>query len=175
MPIKPRSTPGPRAESCLTCRQRKKKCDKVRPFCLRCLNSKGTYTCLGYDNETHEPGAEKVVLEERTTIEPTIILPWLTLGVEFRDTVPGPSTGDAYFDSLMLPSPPKSSTLAIDLLLNRPDQGVGREPNLKKYRPRNIVTLPAPDFVPRGVRAEKQMRESYFMFIMKECRLFFFL
>jgi hypothetical protein len=164
---------------------------------------------LGYDNETHEPGAEKVVLEERTTIEPTIILPWLTLGVEFRDTVvsamiqlchgsalkliqPGPSTGDAYFgthisvsktseyltpslDSLMLPSPPKSSTLAIDLLLNRPDQGVGREPNVKRYRPGNIVTLPAPDFVPRGVRAEKQMRESYFMFIMKECRLFFLL
>ncbi|CAE6529969.1 unnamed protein product [Rhizoctonia solani] len=45
--------PGPVPKSCLTCRQRRKKCDLSRPYCNRCL--KGGYDCLGY--ERSEPCA----------------------------------------------------------------------------------------------------------------------
>ncbi|CAE6472980.1 unnamed protein product [Rhizoctonia solani] len=41
-------TPGPLPSSCLTCRQRRKKCDKNRPACDRCLV--GGFRCLGYDH-----------------------------------------------------------------------------------------------------------------------------
>ncbi|CAE6530533.1 hypothetical protein RSOLAG22IIIB_10869 [Rhizoctonia solani] len=41
-------TPGPLPSSCLTCRQRRKKCDKNRPACDRCLA--GGFRCLGYDH-----------------------------------------------------------------------------------------------------------------------------
>ncbi|KAJ1305692.1 hypothetical protein OPQ81_010429 [Rhizoctonia solani] len=41
-------TPGPLPSSCLTCRQRRKKCDKSRPVCERCLA--GGFRCLGYDH-----------------------------------------------------------------------------------------------------------------------------
>ncbi|KAG8719780.1 Maltose acetyltransferase [Ceratobasidium sp. 394] len=41
--ISNRSTGG-----CLTCKQRKKKCDETRPKCLRCHN--GDFHCLGYGN-----------------------------------------------------------------------------------------------------------------------------
>ncbi|KAH7337619.1 hypothetical protein B0J17DRAFT_432579 [Rhizoctonia solani] len=45
--------PGPRRTSCLTCRQRRKKCDLARPHCERCL--KGGFECLGYgDSEPRE-------------------------------------------------------------------------------------------------------------------------
>ncbi|KAF8748470.1 hypothetical protein RHS01_10806 [Rhizoctonia solani] len=40
--------PGPLPSSCLTCRQRRKKCDKNRPACDRCLV--GGFRCLGYDH-----------------------------------------------------------------------------------------------------------------------------
>ncbi|KAH7322351.1 hypothetical protein B0J17DRAFT_246766 [Rhizoctonia solani] len=42
------SSYGPRGLSCLTCRQRRKKCDRTRPTCQRCI--KGQFECLGYDN-----------------------------------------------------------------------------------------------------------------------------
>ncbi|KAG8678520.1 hypothetical protein FRC08_017699, partial [Ceratobasidium sp. 394] len=40
--------PGPVGTSCLTCRHRRKKCDRTRPFCERCRV--GGFACLGYDN-----------------------------------------------------------------------------------------------------------------------------
>ncbi|CAE6534831.1 unnamed protein product [Rhizoctonia solani] len=40
---------GPRGLSCLTCRQRRKKCDRTRPVCERCIN--GRFECLGYDSD----------------------------------------------------------------------------------------------------------------------------
>ncbi|KAG8766478.1 hypothetical protein FRC12_006862 [Ceratobasidium sp. 428] len=40
--------PGPAGTSCLTCRRRRKKCDKSRPTCERC--AVGGFACLGYDN-----------------------------------------------------------------------------------------------------------------------------
>ncbi|KAJ1305581.1 hypothetical protein OPQ81_000581 [Rhizoctonia solani] len=43
--------PGPRRTSCLTCWQRRKKCDLSRPFCERCL--KGGFNCLGYADGNH--------------------------------------------------------------------------------------------------------------------------
>lgn len=50
-----KSKPGPRGTSCLTCRQRRKKCDLSRPFCGRC--TKGSFECLGYDGDV---GASKL-------------------------------------------------------------------------------------------------------------------
>ncbi|QRV82476.1 Fungal specific transcription factor domain [Ceratobasidium sp. AG-Ba] len=49
MKWKDKHTPGPPPSSCSTCRQRKKKCDKTRPSCLRCTT--GGYVCLGYERE----------------------------------------------------------------------------------------------------------------------------
>ncbi|KAL9473564.1 hypothetical protein ACSS6W_007944 [Trichoderma asperelloides] len=43
--VKPR---GRRSKGCLTCRQRKVKCDEKFPHCLRCLNT--SRQCLGYGN-----------------------------------------------------------------------------------------------------------------------------
>ncbi|KAF8606107.1 hypothetical protein BDV93DRAFT_520964, partial [Ceratobasidium sp. AG-I] len=40
--------PGPPPSSCLTCRQRRKKCDKGHPICARC--SVGGFKCLGYEH-----------------------------------------------------------------------------------------------------------------------------
>ncbi|KAH7323350.1 hypothetical protein B0J17DRAFT_240932 [Rhizoctonia solani] len=40
--------PGPRRTSCLTCRQRRKRCDVSRPCCERCI--KGGFECLGYSD-----------------------------------------------------------------------------------------------------------------------------
>ncbi|CAE7137118.1 unnamed protein product [Rhizoctonia solani] len=91
MAIKHKSTPGPRAESCLTCRQRRKKCDKVRPFCQRCLNSKGRFFCLGYDIDD-EPELEtemppRKTWKESAEVEPVTVIPPLRVGVEFGDAV----------------------------------------------------------------------------------------
>ncbi|KAL5631813.1 hypothetical protein ACGC1H_000011 [Rhizoctonia solani] len=47
-----KSTYGPPGLSCLTCRQRRKKCDRTRPVCERCM--KGQFRCLGYDNDPPE-------------------------------------------------------------------------------------------------------------------------
>ncbi|CEL54926.1 hypothetical protein RSOLAG1IB_07418 [Rhizoctonia solani AG-1 IB] len=45
--------PGPRPTRCLTCWQRRKKCDLNRPSCERCLQ--GGFECLGYgDRESRE-------------------------------------------------------------------------------------------------------------------------
>ncbi|KAF8606105.1 hypothetical protein BDV93DRAFT_520962 [Ceratobasidium sp. AG-I] len=43
-------TPGPYPSSCLTCRRRRKKCDKTRPTCERCRD--GGLQCQGYDYVT---------------------------------------------------------------------------------------------------------------------------
>ncbi|QRV96588.1 Fungal specific transcription factor domain [Ceratobasidium sp. AG-Ba] len=40
------SRPGPAGTSCLTCKRRRKKCDRARPFCDRCAS--GGFVCLGY-------------------------------------------------------------------------------------------------------------------------------
>eukprot|EP01099_Mayorella_cantabrigiensis_P002288 TRINITY_DN200_c0_g1_i1.p1 TRINITY_DN200_c0_g1~~TRINITY_DN200_c0_g1_i1.p1 ORF type:complete len:615 (-),score=-31.21 TRINITY_DN200_c0_g1_i1:59-1903(-) len=39
--------PGPLPSSCLTCRKRRKKCDRGQPFCTRC--TAGGFRCLGYE------------------------------------------------------------------------------------------------------------------------------
>ncbi|KAF8606222.1 hypothetical protein BDV93DRAFT_363554 [Ceratobasidium sp. AG-I] len=41
-----RQTPGPIGTSCLTCKHRRKKCDRSRPTCERCRI--GEFECLGY-------------------------------------------------------------------------------------------------------------------------------
>ncbi|CUA71476.1 hypothetical protein RSOLAG22IIIB_09600 [Rhizoctonia solani] len=47
------SKPGPPPKSCLTCRQRRKKCDRSKPKCERCL--KGGFECLGYGDPDPRP------------------------------------------------------------------------------------------------------------------------
>ncbi|CAE6460530.1 hypothetical protein ACGC1H_005974 [Rhizoctonia solani] len=42
--------PGPKGTSCLTCKQRHKKCDQRLPTCERC--KKGGFACLGYDHNS---------------------------------------------------------------------------------------------------------------------------
>ncbi|CAE7211700.1 unnamed protein product [Rhizoctonia solani] len=58
MPPTNPSKPGPRPTSCLTCRQRRKKCDLNRPHCERCL--KGGFECLGYNNITVHASVHRV-------------------------------------------------------------------------------------------------------------------
>ncbi|CAE6529956.1 unnamed protein product [Rhizoctonia solani] len=61
--------PGPRRTSCLTCRQRRKKCDLSRPCCQRCL--KGGFECLGYeDNELHKQGPTIPILSQSQLVPP---------------------------------------------------------------------------------------------------------
>ncbi|CUA73187.1 Thiamine biosynthesis regulatory protein [Saccharomyces cerevisiae S288c] [Rhizoctonia solani] len=43
-----RSLPGPVGTSCLTCKQRHKKCDQRRPICTTC--EAGGFECLGYNH-----------------------------------------------------------------------------------------------------------------------------
>ncbi|KAF8686354.1 hypothetical protein RHS04_00148 [Rhizoctonia solani] len=43
-----KSRPGPTGTSCLTCKQRRKKCDRREPICERCEAS--DFECLGYDH-----------------------------------------------------------------------------------------------------------------------------
>ncbi|EUC61338.1 fungal Zn(2)-cys(6) binuclear cluster domain protein [Rhizoctonia solani AG-3 Rhs1AP] len=54
---RPQLKPGPLPKSCLTCRQRRKKCDLTRPCCERCL--RGGFKCLGYTNHELRGGAHQ--------------------------------------------------------------------------------------------------------------------
>ncbi|CAE6530518.1 unnamed protein product [Rhizoctonia solani] len=184
MSIKHKSAPGPRAESCLTCRQRKKKCDKGRPSCQRCLKSKGRFICLGYDSETSEPEIE---LEKPRRAPPRtariMIFPSLRMGVEFGDAVPGSSVRTAYFgtpvsaaeindyltpsDLLVVPGSPKDSSLIPAVPIQRYDQEAGREYITPSGKPYNVVAWSPPASIPRGVNANKKMRESYVFFILE--------
>ncbi|KAH7338127.1 hypothetical protein B0J17DRAFT_411633 [Rhizoctonia solani] len=44
--------PGPKGTSCLTCKQRHKKCDQRVPTCERC--EKGGFDCLGYEHNSEK-------------------------------------------------------------------------------------------------------------------------
>ncbi|KAH7322350.1 hypothetical protein B0J17DRAFT_683764 [Rhizoctonia solani] len=190
MPIKDKPTPGPRAESCLTCRQRKKKCDKSRPFCQQCLDSRGRLVCLGYDNEPEpEPELERPPDKECTNecekTDSVTILPTLRVGVEFEEAVPGSSTRTAYFgtpisasgindyltpstDLLITSSPYESLFLSGIISAHQQDQGVRWKRNTSGYTSGSVSMLPLPASIPRGVNANKQMRESYIFFILGE-------
>ncbi|CAE6439300.1 unnamed protein product [Rhizoctonia solani] len=106
------------------------------------------------------------------------------VGVEFGEAVPGSSTRTAYFgtrisaseindyltsvDSLAVPGSPESSLSTIALPVYRPNQDGGLEASLGMCGPDNIVRLSLPSSVPRGVNANKYMRESYLIFILEE-------
>ncbi|CAE6472964.1 unnamed protein product [Rhizoctonia solani] len=187
MPSKHRSAPGPRPESCLTCRQRKKKCDKTRPFCLRCLNSKGLFPCLGYEDETYEPEIKKLapVLEERATNLPRTNLRPLVFGVEFGDAVPESSAKVTYyktrvsasdindyltpaFISLTDRGSPESSLMSVASSMHRPVKDADWEPGVRRHGSDNAIRLSLPSMIPRGVNANRWMRESYLTFILGE-------
>ncbi|KAL5631818.1 hypothetical protein ACGC1H_000012 [Rhizoctonia solani] len=185
MPIKHKSTPGPRGESCLTCRQRRKKCDKGRPFCQRCLDSKAKFICLGYDDES-EPEVERPCTRKaRPRTGQVTICPPLRVGVQLEEAVPGPSTRTTYFgtpvsaaeineyltpsvDLFMLPGSLGKSSLTIGGSTPNHDQGAGWKHISPRRRPNNAATLPLSVSIPRGVNANKQMRESYVFFILEE-------
>ncbi|CAE6473664.1 unnamed protein product, partial [Rhizoctonia solani] len=185
MPIKHKSTPGPRAESCLTCISRRKKCDKGRPFCQRCLDSKAKFICLGYDDES-EPEVERPRTRKAhpSTVRVTGFPP-LRVGVQFGEAVPGSSTRTTYFgapvsaaeineyltpsvDSLMVPGPLENSVLTVAASVPQHDQGAGWKQIPPRRRPGGAAMLLLPTSIPRGVSASKQMRESYVFFILEE-------
>ncbi|ELU42961.1 fungal zn(2)-Cys(6) binuclear cluster domain-containing protein [Rhizoctonia solani AG-1 IA] len=183
MPSKPKSGPGPRPESCLTCRQRKKKCDKTRPFCLRCLNSKGAFPCLGYGDETYEPPTDKPSLEERVVNTSGANLRPLVFGVEFGD--PESSAKVVYYGtrvsasdindyltpaviSLTDRSSPESSLMSIASSMHHPVQDADWEPGVRSHGSDNAIRLSLPSMIPRGVNANRWMRESYLTFILGE-------
>ncbi|KAH7337618.1 hypothetical protein B0J17DRAFT_663620, partial [Rhizoctonia solani] len=75
-----KSKPGPRPTSCLTCRKRRKRCDKARPSCERCL--KGGYECLGYNNnepcrntQPVDPDCNRFALPQFQSVTPSILTP----------------------------------------------------------------------------------------------------
>ncbi|CAE6447366.1 unnamed protein product [Rhizoctonia solani] len=55
--------PGPTGTSCLTCKQRHKKCDQRQPTCERC--EAGDFECLGYSHIQDSPPASHVVRSTR--------------------------------------------------------------------------------------------------------------
>ncbi|CAE6389053.1 unnamed protein product [Rhizoctonia solani] len=181
MPIKHKSTPGPRGESCLTCRRRRKKCDKGRPFCQRCLDSKGKFICLGYDDES-EPEVEKPPRKDHTKAGPVTGIPSLRIGIEFGDAVPGSSNRTAYFGtpisaaeindyltpsagSFMGPFSPKSLLLTSSTPPQDQCEQVAIAP---RHKPDNEFSRVLPSSVPRRINADAQMRESYVFFVVEE-------
>ncbi|CUA77056.1 Transmembrane protein 161A [Rhizoctonia solani] len=186
MPFKYKSTPGPRAQSCLTCRQRRRKCDKGRPFCQRCLDSNGKFLCLGYDNESEpEPEVEVEVesLKRPHTgyikAGPVGTTPPLRVGVEFLDAAPGFGTRTAYFgtpvsaaeiNEYLTPSVPLLSPDPIEGSLLIQNQGPRCEQITPRYKPNNMsAATQSPAFsISRGINNSTSMRESYGFFIVEE-------
>ncbi|CAE6482555.1 unnamed protein product [Rhizoctonia solani] len=182
MAIKNKSNPGPRGESCLTCRRRRKKCDKGRPLCKRCLASKGKFHCLGYDDES-EPEVEKPPCKDRTKTGLVTAIPLLRVGVEFGDAIPGSSIRTAYFgtpisaveineyltppaESLMSPCPPQSFLMTFSTPPQ--DQGPAWEQVTPRRKPDNAFSRALPPSVPRTINTNALMRESYVFFIVEE-------
>ncbi|KAH7322349.1 hypothetical protein B0J17DRAFT_683753 [Rhizoctonia solani] len=179
-------TPGPRGESCITCRERKKKCDKKRPLCQRCVSSKGRFICSGYGDESgpevEEQPKEKEKEETRAALAKVLPVPPMRVGVEFEDAVPGSHTRSAYLgtpisvselndyltpstDFLVVPDPPESSVLTAGPLADHsPD--AGWTPVTPEYN--NAITLTPSVSVPRGVNANAQMRQSYLVSLFGE-------
>ncbi|CAE6527313.1 unnamed protein product [Rhizoctonia solani] len=56
--LKPKNRPGPKGTSCLTCKQRHKRCDQRLPLCERC--EKGGFSCLGYDHNSDRRATPQV-------------------------------------------------------------------------------------------------------------------
>ncbi|KAF8594946.1 hypothetical protein BDV93DRAFT_528996 [Ceratobasidium sp. AG-I] len=61
--------PGRSTKGCLTCKQRKKKCDEAKPICFRCANA--NILCEGYG--APKPRAAPRRRERRTNVETTAI------------------------------------------------------------------------------------------------------
>ncbi|CUA78514.1 hypothetical protein RSOLAG22IIIB_07129 [Rhizoctonia solani] len=108
------------------------------------------------------------------------------MGIEFGDAVPGSSIRTAYFGTpvsaaeineyltpsnlLAACSSPKDSSLIPAAPIQQYDQGAGRKHITPSGRSNNVVTLSPPASIPRGVNANKKMRESYISFILEEYR-----
>ncbi|CAE6519568.1 unnamed protein product [Rhizoctonia solani] len=61
----PKHRPGPLGKSCLTCKQRHKKCDQRKPVCRRCED--GQFECLGYNHN----GRTKMGTAQQETVHLT--------------------------------------------------------------------------------------------------------
>ncbi|CAE7137134.1 unnamed protein product [Rhizoctonia solani] len=109
-------------------------------------------------------------------------VPQMSVGVEFEEAAPSSHTRSAYFgipvsasemndylspsmDSLMIPGPPESSLLTVGPPTNQ--DNFGWTQITSGYKPRNVITLPLPVSIPRGVNSGAQMRESYLLFLLK--------
>ncbi|CAE7071844.1 unnamed protein product, partial [Rhizoctonia solani] len=148
-------------------------------------DSKGRFTCLGYDDES-EPEIEKAPRKERTKAEPVIPIPPLRVGVDFEDAItlqPGSTIRTAYFgtpisaaelnqylappvDSFMVPTSPEGPLLIFSPPTH--DQGQVREQATPGHKSNNIIARPLSFPIPRGISVDAIMRESYVMFIVEE-------
>ncbi|CAE6530526.1 unnamed protein product [Rhizoctonia solani] len=107
----------------------------------------------------------------------------MRVGVEFEEAVPRPPTRSAYsgtfasaseindyltpsMDSLMVPGPPESSLLTAAPPMDQ--QETGWTQITPWYKPRNVITLPMPVSIPRGISSGAQMRQSYLVFMLEE-------
>ncbi|CAE6519233.1 unnamed protein product [Rhizoctonia solani] len=98
--------PGPRRTSCLTCRQRRKKCDLSRPCCERCI--KGGFECLGYSNDepyasTCREGPGVLVLPRLSSIPPavpahTVEMPVDSIVASPSEDQSNPNSTGSYYD-----------------------------------------------------------------------------
>ncbi|KAF8601137.1 hypothetical protein BDV93DRAFT_558812 [Ceratobasidium sp. AG-I] len=59
--------PSRSARGCLTCKQRRKKCDEIKPYCERCVS--GGFLCLGYSNTIKPRASAKRFLLESVVVE----------------------------------------------------------------------------------------------------------
>ncbi|KAF8599441.1 hypothetical protein BDV93DRAFT_300205 [Ceratobasidium sp. AG-I] len=68
--MQPLHMPAPslKKSSCLTCRQRRKKCDKVRPVCQSCITS--GFSCSWYDKDEREAGGASSESQGRPGLVP---------------------------------------------------------------------------------------------------------
>ncbi|KAJ1305691.1 hypothetical protein OPQ81_010428 [Rhizoctonia solani] len=160
MSVKYTTTHGPRAELCLTCKQRRRKYEKGRPFCEICLSSKREFTRLGYDDKL---GSSSDKDRLGTVSAGTFLSPDMRVGMEFAGAIPTSHTRSAYFGF------PASASEMNDYLSPSVDSLMVPGPQITpRYKSRNVMTLPLPASIPRGVNANKLMRESYLAFILEE-------
>ncbi|KAF8594331.1 hypothetical protein BDV93DRAFT_172623 [Ceratobasidium sp. AG-I] len=59
--------PSRLARGCLTCKQRRKNCDEIKPYCERCVS--GGFLCLGYSNTIKPRASAKRFLLQSVVVE----------------------------------------------------------------------------------------------------------
>ncbi|KAH7322304.1 hypothetical protein B0J17DRAFT_245788 [Rhizoctonia solani] len=138
IPVLRRSTKG-----CLTCKQRRKKCDEKRPQCDRCL--RGDFHCLGYSHlaegyPSPSTSNHERIDNEASPLDTSLLLDLQvnnaqsSIGVDYLPAGPYRPPID-YVEDQLQPNTP-SFTYLQKLSLNIP-----RSPQLTPYERDNMVDL----------------------------------